>query len=1116
MQRFLGFLFLVLLSLASATRANTGPGAPATSGRRVLVIWNNNEGFDDQIVTANSGLIKLLTSTGAFAGLGFNFTVESLMLNSATFNAGNTYANGVSAAAGASLPLTAANYCLVFDMRFHPINYTGGARPGDFHGDSISAADVTAYASYVQSGGGLFVMGDNYWSDALARADGFISRMENMYQLFNGIAATGIGGSSQPFKIGPDPDTFKASGLNPYNIETDYNVLGAGTFGTHFDGYFDNAANSLGSGKKWIVQNSDINKVLGIAWGGADVKAGYTGSMVYFGDSSAMNDWASGSNSGLSVFMKNAIDFLYNDTCCTAPTTLCAAGPQVDDPGDNPVIECFADNVGHGYIFPAGTGSYVSGSDYNGVGGFLRNNVNLFSDNTLFERDITAGDLALYSGMCFAFRHGNAATLSIQIWDQSFANQITTAPASIPAGAGWTHVCLTFNSFAATATQVRFRIMYSAGTGAVNYDLDAVSLIHACGSHPEVVDPACCTLASPTSTDTPSRTPTFTATRTNSPSSTPTLTRTSTVTPSPSPTATPTFSETVTRTSTVTPSPTPTASSTFSQTATRTSTVTASPTPTETATPSMSPTRTVSPSATDTITLGPTPTFTSTSTVTPSATPTPTSTATPTPSPSRTATMTATTTPSPSPTATVSPTRTGTPTSTGTISPGPSPTDTPTVTPTPTFSETPSVTDTSSVTSTPTDTPSVTETGVFSATNTPTITETFTVTATPSATVTPSASGTVSPTRTSTATPSGTPTYTATPSLTPSATPSPTFTETPSSSETPTASPSYSASPSITVSPTWTLTHVPVPVHLTVSLYNAAGERVRQLFDGGANLIPTDINFLGGSLVVSGVQGINLGLGTQLSNGQNSLAWSGENDSGQPVAGGTYYFKVETQDQFGHTTSIIKGVQVIAGPEHDRLAIFNSAGEKVWEQAVGAGVSQAASLELSTDAYGVAYDAATGKALDPLVFTLKDNAGGVATVSWDGRSLTGQPVASGSYTVQLITGIPGSASVIQTKSIVVINSGVGLPSTEAYLVPNPARAGDTLRLVYPLAPGAMGACRLFNLAGELVATAEDPQRTGSLNFGKSNLASGVYLAEFEQRMASRPMQRRLLKLAVVK
>jgi hypothetical protein len=539
MKRILFLILLASVGLQPGAWANTGAGAPATSGRRVLVIWNNNEGFDDQIVTANNGLIKLLTSTGAFAGVGFNFTVENLTVNSTTFNSGNTYANGTAASAGASLPLTAQNYCLVFDMRFKATNYFAGARPGDIRGDSIVAADVTAYASYVQGGGGLFVLGDNFWSDGLGRADGFISRMENMYQLINGIAATGIGGSSQPFKIGPDPGTFKASGTNPYSIETDFNVLGAGTFGTHFDGYFDTAANSLGSGKKWIVDSTTATNVLGIAWGGADVKPGYTGSMAYFGDASGMNDWASGSNSGLTNFIKNAIDFLYNDTCCTAPTTLCGAGPMVQDPGDHPVIECFNDNVGHGYTFgSAGTGSYVSSGDYNGSGGFIRNTVGLFSDNTLFDHTLTVGDLALYSGICFSFRHSLGASVNVQIWDQGFGNQMTTAPAVVPAGAGWTRVCLTFNSYAANANIIRFRVMYSGGVSAT-YDLDAVTLQHACGTHPEVADPACCTSTSPTFTPTRTRTPTPSNTPTPSVTPSDTPTRTSTATPSVTPSVTP-------------------------------------------------------------------------------------------------------------------------------------------------------------------------------------------------------------------------------------------------------------------------------------------------------------------------------------------------------------------------------------------------------------------------------------------------------------------------------------------------------------------------------------------------------------------------------------------------
>jgi hypothetical protein len=210
-------------------------------------------------------------------------------------------------------------------------------------------------------------------------------------------------------------------------------------------------------------------------------------------------------------------------------------------------------------------------------------------------------------------------------------------------------------------------------------------------------------------------------------------------------------------------------------------------------------------------------------------------------------------------------------------------------------------------------------------------------------------------------------------------------------------------------------------------------------------------------------------------------------------------------------------VQVLAPKPPDTLAVFNSAGELVWKTNVAGSFGQSTGLSLSADTLGVAFDEVTGAALAPLFVHLYDNAGTQLSAPWDGRNQAGAPVASGSYTIQLITGLPGSRSIVQTKSVVVINTGIGQPSTDAYFAPNPVQGDKIPTLIYPLFPGATGALRLYNLAGELVAQRVDSKRTGKISLdGGPTLAGGIYLAEFEQRMAGHPVKRCSLKLAIVK
>ena len=1103
MKRIL-FLFLLLsLGLAGSATANTGPGVPSTGGRKVLVIYNGDVAYDAAIVTSFNGLTNLLTSAGAYAGGSFNFNVETVNIPEAT-NAGQTWAGApVSVAASALLPLTAQNYCIIFDVRFNNKNYNGGSGTSGaegtnyVRGDTITQKDVTSYQAYLASGGGLFILGDNYWDPSVSRADGFVSRMETMYQLINAVAATGVGANSHGFRIGPATATAGPAGLNPYSLETDFNALAGLTVTNSYSGYLDSTA--LGSGKVFATETGQPTHELGIVWQASDLQAAYnTGRMAYWADVSNVNDWATGGGN-MRRFMENMIDFLYNDTCCVAPSVLCGAGPEVEDPGDHPVIACFQTNADGYTTGGAGTLTWTNATDANGSGGgAMKYSGNICTDTSIFQRNITAGDLNLYSQMCFSMRHSYASTVTFQVWSQSFGVQIATS-FTVPAGAGWTNVCVPFSGAYGTATQLNFRLMTQPCSGSLDFYLDDVKLKYSCGTQPIIKDSACCSSTSPTDTPTLTRTPTPTNTATPSVTPSHTLTRTPTATPSITSNS-PTFTVTPSRTSTATPTATPSITPSATQTATRTSTLSPSNTPSNT--PS------VTPSATRTVTPSFTPTGTQTSTQSPGPT------ATNTVTPSNTLTISPTRTPTATPTQTL--TRSPTPTSTSTQSPGPSPTDSPTftatgtssatptdtltVSATPTFTESPSSTATPTDTSTRTDTPTSTETGVFSPTDTPTVTATPTHSSTLTVTPTPTSTRTASPTSTETETSSYTATLTVTPTLT----------------GTLTVSPSFSDTPSITVSPTITETLVPVPLHISISLYNEAGERVRDLFEGGASSEPFDISVLGGA-VLTGENGVTLNLNAKLSNGAGSLSWGGQNDSGQPVSGGTYYFKVETIDPFGHTTSTIKDVQVLAPKPPDTIAIFNSAGELVWKSNLAGSFGQATGLSLSADSFAVAYDASTGAALTPLNVYIYDNNGTQITAPWDGRNEAGAPLASGTYTIQLITGLPGSRSIVQTKSVVVINSGIGVPGTDAYFAPNPAQGDKVPALIYPLFPGAYGAVRLYNLAGELVAQRQDSLRTGKISLeGGPGLASGIYLAEFEQRMAGHAVARRTLKLAVVK
>ena len=565
-----------------------------------------------------------------------------------------------------------------------------------------------------------------------------------------------------------------------------------------------------------------------------------------------------------------------------------------------------------------------------------------------------------------------------------------------------------------------------------------------------------CVCGTPSFTSTRTSTPTYTRTSTPTDTRTDTLTSTSTATPTATPTQTPSSTPTDTRTAT------PTDSATATSSATRTAT------PTDTATPSDTPTRTVTPTftitsydtATDTSTV--TPTFTWTLT----RTPTPTFTATSSDTPTRTVTPTFTITSYDTATNTSTVTLTSTPTPTFTASP----TDTWTRTSTPTFSIT------LTVTPTRTATPTFTETSLNTTTNTPTDTETPTVTLTR----TPSPTGTV--TLTVTPTPTGTSTVTQT----------------------------LTRTVTLTVTQTATLrpTPIPEPMQVTVSLYNSAGERVRLLFEGAAQFIVPDIS-LSGSLLVTGQVPLSLDLQGASYQGQGSMSWDGTNDGGQGVSSGAYYFKIETVDSLGTTTVQIKSVQVLNVQGQNSLEVFNSAGERVYHQVLGAAYDGAGAMRIDQDSM------LTGGQKD-LVVTLTLNSG-QTQVGWNGLNDQGVPVASGVYSIQWVHTNAGGARVVESKSITVLRTPDGsLPGGDFKVAPNPVHGTDPITVCFDPAPGFQVHANLYNLAGERVAMDAVDGAAGRCVLGEGRLASGTYLVELEMKAGMALLRRETRKAAVVR
>ncbi len=460
-----------------------------------------------------------------------------------------------------------------------------------------------------------------------------------------------------------------------------------------------------------------------------------------------------------------------------------------------------------------------------------------------------------------------------------------------------------------------------------------------------------------------------------------------------------------------------------------------------------------------------------------SATPSASPSATPSASPSPTASPTPSATPSFSPSHTPSASPSASPSSTAT----PTATDSPQFTPTATPSGTPSRSASPSSTATPSDSPSATDTATRTGTLTPSDTPTQSPTPSPSAT----------PSDTRSATPSGTPSLTFSASPTPSASSTQTLSSTPS--------------PTFSASPTHSQTPLAVPFHVVLRVYNAAGESVRLLYDGGMDLLPQGMA-LGSGAFAPGEGRVDIRLGGLFGGGLDHLSWEGGNDAGQAVAAGTYYIKADIQDPFGRVSSFTQAVQVVPAAARRSLSIYNASGELVYQAALAWDLHGMAPAE---GAIAFEYDAA-GAALRRLRIDFRDAAGALKSLWWDGRNQLGLPVESGTYTLQLLHSLPGSQAVVEMRKVAVLRPAQSAPFADARLSPNPARNQPAVEVFYAPQPGGVSA-RLISLAGERVAAASDPAGAGRLRLDIAPLAPGIYFLEL-----SAGRQRRILKLAVLK
>ncbi len=658
--------------------------------------------------------------------------------------------------------------------------------------------------------------------------------------------------------------------------------------------------------------------------------------------------------------------------------------------------------------------------------------------------------------------------------------------------------------------------------------------------------------ATNTSTPTPTNTPTFTPTQTPTytPTNTPPNTPTWTPTNPPPPTSTPTNTTTDTFIYTPTPTDTPTYTATNTPTSTFTNTATNTPTLTPTFTPTMTDTFTPTNSPTDTFTA--TPTDTPTDTVTPTFTYTWTPTFTPTDTPTATDSFTVTNTPTSTftPTNSFTPTDTITPTYTFTWTPTFTSTDTPTLTDTatPTNSPTNTFTNTNSFTPTPTPTYTFTATPTSTATFTPTSTDTSTPTnsPTPTATATPTNTFTSTPTPVasvgiqkkaseSTANSGDIITYDIILNVTGSMAAQPVVVDTLPANVT---FNSYGSAPAGTTTLplngsllTWDLPNLnpgtydlfysvkvnnfvvggtvlenkawvtyvnggPVTAvadvevvgqyTIRVNVYNEAGEVVKTILltqmsqpVENIQLAPATITSLEGQVQI--YYGSYL-IGT----------WDGTSNNDTPVSNGVYHISVDSIDSAGVVESVTQEAVVSRSIAQVTINIYNEAGEVVkhlFAYMDDPGNSLIKGFNLSASAI-VPGSASPGT---PAKVQITSDLGTVLG-TWDGRSDSGTVVTNGIYYVEITaTDGAGGESVI-TKTVTVLQQGNRWAAGVVTAAPNRADSDHPDIIFGTGTAGLTLTVRIYDVAGEEVATFRGAAGSSQAQWSTGGTASGIYIA----------------------
>jgi hypothetical protein len=103
-----------------------------------------------------------------------------------------------------------------------------------------------------------------------------------------------------------------------------------------------------------------------------------------------------------------------------------------------------------------------------------------------------------------------------------------------------------------------------------------------------------------------------------------------------------------------------------------------------------------------------------------------------------------------------------------------------------------------------------------------------------------------------------------------------------------------------------------LPIFMSVTVYDSAGELIRNLFMNGKCQVQPECFTIDSNKLIVGQKPIVLTFSGQLQGEGNSLTWNGRNNAGEKVRQGQYTIIAKFTDQFGHVTpACTKTIKVV-------------------------------------------------------------------------------------------------------------------------------------------------------------------------------------------------------------